>query len=226
MKMKTMTVGLALVLAGGGASRADIVSNLLQDPGFENLSGDAPNEGGTPWNDSLGNTANAHIAVRTGVSRSGTNSVAFNHYARTGYLSQKTGVQVATGQDYELSVWMRIGEKSVNSSQTAISSINMALATSVTENGSYDWIGVGQKETIPSAVGEWQQFTFLITSDLLEARVGEWLEVRFGKEYQPSEYRIFLDDASFGMVIPEPATIGLIAMVSGGLIFVRRFRIG
>ncbi len=203
MDMKSMATGLALTLAGVVAAQAAIVENLLQDPGFEQLVAGEPAFGGTPWSDNI-SIAPDHILVRTGVARSGTNSVAFNHYTRTGFLSQKTGVQVEAGTSYELSVWMLLDEQSANPAHTNSTTINMAVATSPTENGTYDWTGVGRKLTAPSVVGQWQPFTFEIAADMLTNNVGEWIEIRFVKEYQPSEYRIFVDDASFGAVASNP----------------------
>lgn len=224
MKFKkyACVTGLALSLIQP-AVQADIVANLLQDAGFENLASGEPTQGGTPWEDNT-SAADEHIEVRTGLSHSGTNSVAFNHYARNGYLYQTLGLQIQEDTSYELSVWMMLDEASINPAQTNATTINMALAAANTETGNYGWIGVGQKKTAPTVVGEWQQFVFEIDSSMLSDQVGRWLEVRFVKENQPTEHRIFLDDASFGVAVPEPATMGLIGSVSILLIISRRFR--
>jgi arylsulfatase len=191
---------LTAVLTALTSADAEIVENLLADSGFENLSSDEPASGGTPWSDNI-SAAPAHIEARSGVAYTGTNSVAFNHYTRTGYLSQTLGIQVEADTSYELSVWMMIDEKSSNSSHTEAATLNMTLASSTAEFGIYDWIGGGaaHKDTIPTVVGEWQRFVFEIDSSVLTAEVGRWLEVRFVKENAPTEYRIFLDDASFGI---------------------------
>jgi hypothetical protein len=217
-------LGSLLIVISLVSVHAEIVTNLIQDAGFEGLSAGEPATGGTPWSDNV-SVAPAHIEVRNGVSHSGANSVAFNHYTRTGYLSQILGVQVLADTSYELSVWMMIDEQSANSSHTEAATLNVTLASSATESGTYDWIGgdAAHKDTTPTVVGEWQQFVFEIDSSVLTNEVGNWLEVRFVKEYQPSEYRIFLDDASFGVVVPEPATMGMFGSAFALLLMYRRF---
>lgn len=190
---------------------ADVMANLLEDPGFENLAADEPTQGGTPWEDN-NPQAEKHIEVRNGISQYGTNSVAFNHYTRGGYLYQKLGIQVEADTSYELSVWMKLDEASSNPAHTNWPTINMALAGSDTENGNYDWLGVGKKKTGPSVTNQWKQFTFEIDSNMLTNEVGRWLEVRFVKENAPTEYRIFLDDASFGIQTPDVPTNYLIGI--------------
>lgn len=191
-------VGICCQLPTSGA----IVTNLLSDPGFENLSEGEPTQGGEPWADNI-TAADAHIEIRSGVAHDGTNCVAFNHYGRNGYLQQRVGIQVEPDTSYELSVWMMLDEQSSNPAQTNMATINMALAAGDTENGTYDWIGVGRKKNAPAVAGEWQQFTVEIKPSELSDQVGRWLEVRFVKENAPTEYRIFLDDASFGIQTPS-----------------------
>lgn len=209
---KDLVCGLVVLATALVSADAEIVENLIVDPGFEALTSGEPVAGGIPWSDSVPE-ADAHIQIRTGISHSGTNSVVFAHYARTGYLSQILGIQVESDTSYELSVWMMLDEASTNPSQTNLATINMALAASDSESGTYGWIGVGNKGTTPTVAGEWQKFTFEIDSSKLVDQVGRWLEVRFLKEIQPTEYRIFLDDITFGAQTQEPSTNSLVGIL-------------
>jgi hypothetical protein len=211
MKMKIRGIVGMLLGAALMPVNADIVANLLEDPGFENLAAGEPTQVSIPWYDSM-SAAQVHIEVQNYYSNFGTNSLVFRHYGRTGFLGQKLGVQVEADTSYELGVWMRIDEASTSPAQTNSSSINMTLAASDTEGGTYDWTGIANKDTIPTVAGEWQYFMAVIDSSSLTNFVGDWIEVRFVKELLNSQYKIYLDDITFGVQATEPSTNSLVAI--------------
>ena len=210
MKARARAV-YVIMLALASSIQADIVENLVEEGGFEGLSVGEPTQVSTPWYDSVPE-AQVHIEAQCFSSNYGTNSIVFRHYGRVGYLGQKLGVQVEADASYELGVWMQLSDASTNPSQTNSSSINMTLAVSDTEGGTYGWTGVSNKGIIPTTPNEWQHFTVVFDSNSLTNFVGDWLEIRFVKEKVNSQYKIYLDDATFGVQYAEPSTNGLVGI--------------
>jgi hypothetical protein len=177
-------------------ARAAGLNNLLEDPGFEALStATSPDPGGQPW---AAVEDDGYAIRRRDLSRSGQYAAAFQWYSPTGYISQKTGWQIEAGIDYDISAWMMIDEASSDPAHSNAAMITVTLAVADTEDGVYDWIGLGRDGLAPDAVGEWRKFTNHLRAEDLEAHIGKWVEIRFVKDNGNSQHRIFIDDASFG----------------------------
>ncbi|MCF7818003.1 MAG: PEP-CTERM sorting domain-containing protein [Kiritimatiellales bacterium] len=227
---KTTWIYLAVLLAGFATnSSADIVANLLQDPGFESLTGNAPDTTTTPW--AAVEPTKFPISSVSGTSatqnyHSGSDAVVFQYYAisPTARFYQDVGTQIVAGKDYELSIWSLLGDKSANAAHTNSTTFNMAIYTSTTVDGTYTY-RTGVFNLKPTAPDQWEQFTTTFTAENLSAWQGEYMRVAFTRPNNSVEYRLYFDDASFGevSVIPEPATLGLVALIGLGLLAARRF---
>lgn len=222
-KLITLSVLLVGLLA---ASRADIVGNLLQDASFDSLTGTLPQTNSSPWTAIEPNSFS--IATATGVAatdyiRSGANSILFNYYGinPTPRFYQNIGTQIEAGKDYEFSIWSLLGDKSTNAAHTNSTTFNMAIYTSATMDGTYAY-RTGAFNLLPTAPEQWEQFTKTFTAESLSAWQGEYMRVVVSRPNNNVEYRLYFDDASFGMVIPEPGTLGLIGSIAASLLFVRR----
>lgn len=101
--------------------------------------------------------------------------------------------------------------------------INIGLYTSATLGGSYTFRQTIYGGALNSAEDTWEQFSATVDGSSMTGYAGEYIQIRFNKPNKNVTHKMYIDDASFGVVIPEPATIGLIAMVGAGLIAVRRF---
>lgn len=213
-----LLIGAALAMDG----RADIVANLLLDPGFEAITGNEPNAATSPWFTTDEAAALSFVSTTT-QKHSGNQSALFNYYYDKGGIAQTLGIQIEAGKNYEMSVWMRIDTPSANAAHTNAATLNLTLATSTTVDGTYGY-KIAEFGNIPTVVGEWQQFSRVFTASQLSTWVGEYMQVRLVKHNENTTHKIYIDDASF-VVIPEPATLGLVAMVGVGLLAVRRFMI-
>ena len=219
--MKITRIGLSVLLAGFTInSGADIVGNLLQDPGFEAITGNEPNATTAPWL-TVGEGAAGSFISTTTQAHSGSQSALFGFYYDGGTIAQTTGVQIEAGKDYEMSIWMLIDSLSGTAAHTNNSSLNLTLAASAAVDGTYGY-RIAQFGNIPTVVGEWQQFTRVFTAAQLTDWVGEYIQVRYVKQNDNTQYKIYIDDASFGVVIPEPATLGLVTVIGAAMFGIRR----
>lgn len=190
-------------------SIADVITNTIQDPGFEMLSGNLPDSDSTPWYTVDENGDPSCITV-TNAAHNGTKSVKFNYYYDEVYLIQNTGHQLESGQNYELSMWMMINEQSPNAAHTNISSITMSVWICDTVDGTYEYL-TGQAGNLPTVPGEWQKFTK--TFSVGPGHNGYYVQVRFAKPNVLTDYKIYLDDTSLGIIQNPPIDeIGDISM--------------
>jgi hypothetical protein len=220
---KTTMVGLLLIVAGFAVdSRADIVANLLADPGFEAIIGNEPNAGTTPWFTTGENAAGSFISA-TDQAHSGLQSAKYTFYYDDGAIVQNLNAQVDTNQSYETSFWMLINAPSATAAHSNAPSINIGLYTSATLGGTYSFRQTLYGGALNSAEGIWEQFSAAVDGSSMTNYVDEYIQLRFNKSNANTTHRMYIDDTSFGIVIPEPATIGLLAMVGTGLFAARRF---
>jgi len=217
---KKAILASAIFLGGIAVVHADIVSNLLVDAGFEAINGNEPNATTSPWF-TMGEGSAGSFVTATNQMHGGSQSAKFAYYYDDGAIVQNTGTQIAAGKDYEISMWMRYGEPSSNSNHTNAPTMNMSIYVSDTVDGTYTW-AKGIFGNLPSAEDTWEQFSGTFEADDLTAHVGKFLQVRFAKANQSASHRIWIDDVSFGEVVPEPATLSLVALVGMGLFAVRR----
>jgi hypothetical protein len=219
---KNIALVLVLVFAGFAVgSRADIVANLLVDPGFEAITGNEPNAGTAPWF-TTGEGNDGSFISSTDQAHSGLQSTKFTFNFDDGGVVQNLNTQVDTNLSYEASIWLLIDTLSVNAAHTNAPTLNIGLYTSATLGGSYSFRQTIYGGALNSAEDTWEQFSATVDGSSMTGYAGEYIQIRFNKPNKNVTHKMYIDDASFG-VVPEPATIGLMAMVGAGLVAVRRF---
>jgi len=206
-----------------GSSQADIAANLLSDAGFEAISGNEPNAATAPWFTS-GEGSDGSFISSTDQAHSGLQSAKFTFNFDDGAIVQNLNAQVDTNQSYEASIWLLIDTLSGNASHTNAPTINIGLYTSATLGGSYAFRETIYGGALNSAENIWEQFSATVDGSSMTNYAGEYIQIRFNKPNKVVTHKMYIDDASFGVVIPEPATFGLVAMIGAGLFAVRRFK--
>lgn len=211
---KQATLLIVGMLAVGGAS-GEVVSNLLQDAGFEVLDGiwpgNEPNTDTFPWF-TTGEDATGSLVAKTEYYRNGEQSFCFSWYGDSGAVVQNTGVQVETNLNYEASAWMLIAEQSGNANHTNTPLLTISVYTSPTVDGTYAYRkGFFFNQTV-SAEETWQELSGTLTGEELAPWQGEYMQIRFVKPSAgtPSSHRIYLDDVEFGEYLPEPPAPGIV----------------
>jgi hypothetical protein len=216
-------VSLTAVALGATAMQAQgaIISNLLSDPGFEAITGTAPDAATTPWftvgdNDNS-IRPNSSRTITTSRVRSGSESALFQFYFTHAYIAQRIPGVIDASKSYELSTWMLLDDKHPTS--THATRMNLVLFT---QGGTF--IG-GAFGLAPSAAGQWQQFSVTFTPAQLAAFNGAAVEARIFRvnpaasisPLPATDYRMWVDDAAFGVVVPEPASFLPLAATVVGL---------
>ncbi len=222
--MKKMMIAVSLIVLGTSVVQADIVADFVTDGGFEALStANSPNLDTTPWF-TKDESNNFSIQREDTIVNSGTYAVAWQYYFNDPSLIQTLGVQVEAGKDYEIDFWHALGEQSGNTAHTNATAFNVSIWTSATVDGTYTY-AAGKFGIAATALdGTYENYNDVYGASALSAKVGEYMQLRFVKTDVNTTHRIFVDDVSFGAVIPEPATIGLVGLAGIGLIAARRFR--
>ncbi|TWT86382.1 PEP-CTERM sorting domain-containing protein [Neorhodopirellula pilleata] len=234
--MKTRFCLLFFLLTSAASVQAAIVSNLVQDPGFESTVSPVLTSTSTPWftigeDNEVNNNSTSVIQV-TGSPGSGVNSgsraAQFAFYFDAATIVQNLGVQYDSSKTYEFSFYSRISNLSANSLHINPSTINASIWTSSTINGTY--ASRGLISGLTSTTTDWTEHRFDIASTFgtLGSFSGEFLQIRLDKPNTNTTHRISIDDVAFGVqvtAVPEPSGAILFALAAtAGLGVVRRKR--
>ncbi|MGE4489648.1 MAG: PEP-CTERM sorting domain-containing protein [Kiritimatiellales bacterium] len=208
--MKKLSI-LLLLVGTSCCGLADIVTNLIADGGFEGLDAATfePSTNSSPWFTDELTKWPLQTETDPAMVHSGNQALVWQYYANDPVAIQTLGVQVAAGKKYEVDLWCMLAEGSATFTSNTV--INVSVWTSPTIDGTYKYIA-GVFGLQPTAIDEYQNFSHVYTVNDLSARVGEYMQLRIVKANINTEYRIFVDDVSFGEVIPEPATMGLLGL--------------
>ncbi|VGO12003.1 hypothetical protein PDESU_00551 [Pontiella desulfatans] len=177
---------------------------LLEDPSFESLVGSEPNSNSVPWFTIGEEGGNPNFSVITETVSSnvltGSTAVKFNYYFDKVAVVQNTGLQIAPGEFFELSVAKLITEPSSNTGvHVNASSVNLTVWTSDNAESNYVY-RIGSFGNLVTNENEYQQFVFpFSTADLIDngAEVGDYMQIRIAKANENATHRIVIDDASF-----------------------------
>ena len=187
--------------------------NQMSDPGFDSISGNEPNAGTAPWATAQENQSGSFI-TGTDRYRSETQSAKFTFYFDNGSIVQNLTNQIDTAKNYAASVWMLTDEQSGDTSHTNPPSLAIELYASPTLGSSYTYAGTFSSGNLNSGYNVWQQFSGMVSGASLAGRNGEFIQIRFKKEYANASHRMWIDDASLSNSDHVPATYYLDA-VSG-----------
>jgi len=202
MKMRARLVWL---IAGclGGSAVADIV---LDDKGFESQTvnwtkvSDAHNAGTTGWDSN-----DASAQYRLGFLSHGGGTDALNN--NNGGVFQNFTDTYVEGQTYSVSFW---AYKDWGDAPTV-----WAYFTDASGSGSEGGTVKASSKTGTLIEDQWVEFSVSYTATA--ADIGD--HVGFGLSGTTG---LYVDDFSDITVIPEPATLGLVAVFGGAVLFVRR----
>ncbi|MFC5401273.1 glycoside hydrolase domain-containing protein [Cohnella soli] len=186
------------VFAGVGhapKAAATATSNLIDNGGFELLTGEMP----VAW----GNTGNANFGVSHAEKHSGNSSVYFDYPDNGDWQvwlynwNYASSIPIDESKDYEFSVWV----KAADSSQAGLPSLNLDYY------GDSGYIRSAGMTLSTPLTGDWQQLVFKLPLRLEDTagvkRVIPYLLIRNGAG------RVYFDDISFVQLNadtdPEPA---------------------
>ena len=208
-----------LVLAGAGfvfeeAPVNAAILNLVEDPGFENLSGTEPDSDSSPWlTNGEDNDFSVTSAPVTQNIRSGNDALVFSYYYDDAIVLQNLNARWSTSRDYALSAWTMYDDPSGNVAHENSPDLSLILLTSPTLGGTYTWrYGIYW----PNPGEDWTQINANIDGADIPAAEGEYIQIRLVKSNTNTSHRIFVDDVVFGIRnwepgdnVPEPGTAGL-----------------
>ncbi len=224
-----MIVSLRIILACivvfsfSTCSSAEIVTNLLSDPGFEALTGNNPNSGSTPWFTS-GEDQVGSVVPETTLVHSGAQSLVYQFYYDRAAVVQNVNATIDTTKIYESSVYSMIAEPSSNSNHVEDPIIAISIWTSPTFGGTYTY-RAGKFNIVSDGTWKNQVAVFDASTGPLSSLAGEYIQVRYAKSNVNTTHRIFLDDAAFGIqAIPEPTSMMIFGIATAALFAPRRRR--
>lgn len=207
---------LLLLIPAAACCHGEVVQNVLLDPGFEALSGTAPDSATSPWFTTGENTNDSFRAVTTTAAavtkdiRNGSQAVVMQYYNDAGAIVQNTPLTVTSGKTYEFSTWALINDHSTNTAiHTAPPIFGLTFWTSPTQNGSYTY-RTGLFNNKPTVAGSWEKFTATVngSNPVFNGAQGHFIQVRIAKTNENSTHRMYFDDAVFGEAgtPPTPTT--------------------
>lgn len=189
------------VLTAPGA----VVTNWLEDPGFESISGNEPNSGTSPWS-TVNENQNGSFVSATDRYRSGTQSAKFTFYFDDGSIVQNMTNRIDSTMDYTASVWMLTDVASTSSNHVNEPLLALELFTSPTQGSGYTRAGTFSAGNLNSAYGSWEQFGGMVPASILKSREGEYIQIRFTKENADVTHKMWIDDASLTTSSPVSST--------------------
>lgn len=213
MKKYKLT-SLLIVLTGFVmCSYSAVVTNWVQDPGFESLVHPEPNTDSSPW--VAQESSIWPVQLDHDIVHSGTNAVVYQYYGNTDVVRQDlpAGLAIDSSATYEARFWMRLDEKSTNVAHTNESLVQVMIST--TTNGvhgsTYQWL-TSEYGLIPSAPYQWEEMVVHFRGSEFTGLDGEYIRLAIKNSNASCEYRVFIDDVQFGIYTPDtPSTNVLVA---------------
>ncbi len=182
-----------------------VPTNLLTDPGFENISGNEPDIGSSPWA-TAGENENGSYVTGTDRFLNGAKSAKFTFYFDNGSIIQNLTNRIDSAQDYTASIWMLADEQSADANFNNPPELAIELYSSPTLGSGYTRAGTFSAGNLNSADDNWELFSGTVPASVLTSRDGEYIQIRFTKENPNSSHRMWIDDASLTTSIPVPNT--------------------
>ncbi|QHI70325.1 hypothetical protein [Tichowtungia aerotolerans] len=180
-------------------------TELLKDPGFEEIVDNEPNSSTAPWA-TVGEGQDGSFVTGIDQAKSGTQSATFTFYFDDGAIVQNLTNRIDATMDYAASVWMLTAEPSSNPSHTNSPSLAIQMYSSPAYGSDYTYLGTFTAENQNSDTNVWEVFSGVISGGLLAGREGEYIQIRFAKENMNATHRMWIDDASFTAVEHVPMT--------------------
>lgn len=216
---KTLISVLMFSVVLSVSARAQLFTNLVQDPSFEAISGNQPNTDTTPW--VAVEAQDGSIVTDTSIANSGDQSVRLSFYFDQSAIYQDLGHQLQP-HAYQLSFWMRYGDPSGNANHVNTPSVNVNLRVADEIDGSYTYIpALAAFGLVPDSVDTWQQFTVTFPASTIENYEGQYARIWIRKADENTTHRIWIDDVEL-MAIPEPMTVGMLLLGALSLLPLRR----
>ena len=197
---------LAIVMLAGLAVNGwgGVVTNWVDEAGFEGLSGAThPDAGTAPWFTS-GESDSGWVQREQTIVNSGSQSIKISE-AGNAQVVQDLGLTLDSNTVYEMSFALRMDDLSSDAALSNDTSVGVLFSTSETLDGSYTWSGKSIYNQKPSTTGVWETVTLLIdgADPNLADNHGEYLRVALKKWNKNSEYTTYIDDVKFGPKLPR-----------------------
>jgi hypothetical protein len=154
---------LAIVMLAGLAVNGwgGVVTNWVDEAGFEGLSGAThPDAGTAPWFTS-GESDSGWVQREQTIVNSGSQSIKISE-AGNAQVVQDLGLTLDSNTVYEMSFALRMDDLSSDAALSNDTSVGVLFSTSETLDGSYTWSGKSIYNQKPSTTGVWETVTLLI----------------------------------------------------------------
>ena len=208
MKHTLKIAVVAMALAGGAAQ-----ANLLSDPSFEGgiVYDGSPAFGGWDGFSSTAGTSSG-AGFGTGAARTGSQQATLFTTAANHFAGIYQDVLIGAGSIVEFDIW----HQAVQGSNGQGVRVRLEYRDSLRD------VEIGRTPNAkPSSLGasyELFSITGVVPAGADTVRATYAINSSGGVAHQ----RLYLDDAAL-RVVPEPATLGLLGLISGGIWFKRRF---
>ncbi|MDF7799293.1 PEP-CTERM sorting domain-containing protein [Pontiellaceae bacterium B1224] len=212
--MKRMVLLLGAVLMSTGLAHANLVVNGgFEDPANAGTNNDQNPNGWSVFETDLGTNPGRQVRTRSSspAPYEGALALQFNagNSDPVGQIWQT--VTTTAGQEYGFEMWAATFRDS-ESNPGNIMNLKVELRDGTGTNGTV----LASFDTAGTVTTTWQQFTDTVTasSSALTIHISDITSDTAGND-------VDLDNVSL-VAIPEPATLGLIAVFGGGILFIRR----